>query len=380
MIIGAEYAIFVTEAYYTQNKLYGVSGHVQIPLKAACLMAEKIGRIDLITTKPTGSEHLMIDIPSSLRIHLLTHATKEWPKSGVYLTKALLQLIELQRLVAKNRYKVVHFFGGPKTGVVAVIIKMMNRYTRIIYSPISAPSSSKNTIVSAILSAFYKNLDLIVSTTEFVSREWASIVGSDKVDVIRPGVLKQMKQVGVHVKRDSIVFWRNADYENGADLMLSAVKDLAPRYPLIKFIFAIRMGSEYESQALRLEREISNVVTYVQPYKNGLTIEDILSRALFAVAPFRHLSINPQMSILETLYAGVPVVASDVESNYEVVIDGVTGILVEHGNSNSIVRAVERLLVDRTLLDTLTRNAENITSASFNWIDFKTRLSKIYEI
>ena len=313
----------------------------------------------------------MIDVPSTLRIHLLTHATKQWPKSGVHLTKALFQFIELQRLIVKNRYRVVHFFGGPKTGLVAAFIKMMNPNTRIIYSPISAPK------VRSVRS-FYRNLDLIVSTTQFVSDEWARIVGKEKVDVIKPGVLKDMKQPGVGVVRDSVVFWRNADYDNGADLMLSAVKELAPRHPLIKFVFAIRAGSEFENAAINLDREFNNVVTQVHPYRDGLSIEDILSHALFVVAPFRHLSINPQMSILETLYAGVPLIASDVESNREVVVEGVTGLLIGQGSPEYIVAAVDRLLGDAMLLATLTSNAESKTSASFNWTDFTARLSKIY--
>jgi len=378
--MAAEYAIFVTEAYYTKSKLYGVSGHVQIPLKAACLMAERAGRIDLITTKPSGAEHLMVDTPGGLQIELLTHATKEWPESGVYVTRAIRQFVELQRLVARKRYKVVHFFGGPKTGVLAAITKVLSRDTRIIYSPISAPVAANGAIASGIRRALFNKLDLVVSTTAFVSREWASALRSERVDVIKPGILKRMKHEDAGVERDSVVYWRNADYENGADLMLAAVRELAPRHPSIRFVFAIRAGSEFQDAALDLQREVSNVVTYVQPYENGLTIERILSRALFVVAPFRRLSINPQMSILETLYAGVPVIASDIESNREVVIDGVTGLLIEPDDSDSIVRAVDRLLGDRTLLDSLTGNAESTTRASHNWDDFGTRLTKIYGI
>jgi glycosyltransferase involved in cell wall biosynthesis len=373
-----EQAIFVTEAYYTKQKLYGVSGHVQIPLKAACLLAEKAGRIDLITTKPPGAEHLMVATPEGVHIQLVAHATKPWPEAGVYLTTALRQVAQLARLVAARRYRIVHFFGGPKTGMLAALIKVLNPRTRIVYSPLSAPDLPDAPLRQRLFRAAFRRLDLIVSTTEFVSRRWGAIVGDAKVQVARPGVLKQMRPPAAEAQRDSVVFWRNADFENGADLMVEAVRQLAPRFPAVRFVFALRAGSEFEPSALELARVFDNVVTYVQPYPDGLTIEAILARALFVVAPFRQLSINPQMAILETLHAGVPVVASDVESNSEVVVHGVTGLLLERCDASSIIRATERLLGDPDLLRALSGNAERVTRASFNWTDFEARLAAIH--
>lgn len=373
------HAIFVTEAYYSKHQLYGVSGHVQIPLKAAALLSERVGKVDLITTKPAGADHLILTLPAGVRVRLVAHATREWPATGVHPVAALAQVRQLVSLVFRERYRVLHFFGGPKTGVLAAAVKTLSPRTVVMYSPLSEPAIPEGRIRRQMLRMAFGRLDRIVSTTEYVSRRWANLVGERKTAIVRPGVLKPMAPPTRPVTRDSVVFWRNADRENGADLMVEAVRELAPRHREIRFVFALRAGSEFEGAALALQKDQENVVTYVQPYPDGLRIETILERALLVVAPFRLLSINPQMAILESLYAGVPVVASPIESNPEVVLHEKTGIILDTAESHSIVRAVDRLLADRTLLDALASNAHPVTRAAFNWPNFATELAATYD-
>jgi glycosyltransferase involved in cell wall biosynthesis len=376
---GVTHAIFVTEAYYTREKLYGVSGHVQIPLKAAALLSEQVGAVDLITTRPANADHLMLELPDTVRVRVIAHATREWPATGVYPRAAITQVRQLLSLVLRERYRVLHLFGGPKTGLLAALVKTLAPRTVVIYSPLSEPALPRHPLLVRMMHAAFRRLDRIVSTTEFVSQRWEALVGAGKTAVVRPGVLKPMAPPVRPVERDSVVFWRNADRENGADLMIDAVRELAPRHRDVRFVFALRAGSEFEADAVVLADAHENVTTYVQPYPDGLRIEAILERALLVVAPFRLLSINPQMAILESLYAGVPVVASPIESNPEVVRHGTTGVILDSTDAPSIVRAVDQLLGDRPALEALARNAHPVTSRLFNWADFGAELAATYE-
>lgn len=54
-------------------------------------------------------------------------------------------------------------------------------------------------------------------------------------------------------------------------------------------------------------------------------------------------------SIMEAMAAGVPVIASDIPPNRELVIDGVTGYLVKVGDSVGFAQFADRLLADREL-------------------------------
>jgi glycosyltransferase involved in cell wall biosynthesis len=53
------------------------------------------------------------------------------------------------------------------------------------------------------------------------------------------------------------------------------------------------------------------------------------------------------MGLLEAMAAGVPVIASPVGGVAEVVVDGVSGVLVAPGDGATLSRALRRLLLDR---------------------------------
>lgn len=371
-------AIFVTEAYYKKEDLYGVSGHVQIPLKAAGLLAETIQNVDIITTKPHDAEFLITDFPSNVIIRTVIHATKKWPETGIFKKKAILQFFQLLRIVKAEQYDIVHFFGGPKTGLLGSCIKIFNSKIRVFFSPIAEPSFLRFFLIDCLLMWLYRKLDSIIPTSEYVSQKWGELVGVEKIHVIKPGILKVMSHNAYSSKHDIVLYWRNADYDNGADIMISVVKIIASEYKTIRFVFAVRPGSAFQEAMLQLERDYSNVFVYVYPYKNGVTLESLLRETLLVIAPYRRLSINPQISILETLLAGVPVIASNVESNNEIIQNGITGLITENNSVEDFATAARLLLDNRNLLRTLTDNTISETASRYNWNTFKEQLLNIY--
>jgi len=58
-------------------------------------------------------------------------------------------------------------------------------------------------------------------------------------------------------------------------------------------------------------------------------------------------------SIMEAMAAGVPVVASDIPPNRELVVDGETGYLVRVGDSVGIAQFTDRILADQALAQRL---------------------------
>lgn len=372
-------AIFVTRAYYKKEHLYGVSGHVQIPLKAVCLIADTMSTVDFITTKPQNCEYLMINVPANVKIRTVINATKEWPQKGIFKQKGILQFFQLVGIINKEQYDVVHFFGGPKTGLLAAFIKIVNSKTRIFFSPISQPSFDQFSITGCLLTRLHKRLDCIVSTSEYVKQKWSQLIGKEKCLVTKPSTLKNLSKNVFKAENDIVLFWRNANYDNGVDIMISVVKMIASEYKMIRFVFAIRPGDEFQDALLQLPRDYNNVYVHVYPYENGVTLESLLKETLFVVAPYRKLSINPQISILETLLAGVPVVASNVESNNEVIQDGLTGLIVKNNNPDAFVTAIKILLNDREYLSMLANNTVSETSIKYNWVSFKEQLLNAYE-
>ena len=58
-------------------------------------------------------------------------------------------------------------------------------------------------------------------------------------------------------------------------------------------------------------------------------------------------------SLMEAMAAGLPVVASDIPPNRELVVDGETGFLVPVGDRIAFAQFAQKLLVDRDLAQRL---------------------------
>ena len=76
-------------------------------------------------------------------------------------------------------------------------------------------------------------------------------------------------------------------------------------------------------------------------------VPDLLGEVAISVLP--SLSEGTSNTLLESMAAGIPVIATRVGGNPEVIEDGVSGLLVPPRDSAAIVTAVRRLLEDEEL-------------------------------
>lgn len=84
------------------------------------------------------------------------------------------------------------------------------------------------------------------------------------------------------------------------------------------------------------------------------------------------------LAILEAWRAGVPVVASDVVGNRDLIEDGVTGLLYPEGDASAGAAAVERLRRDAALADRLREQAFIRLRRDHRREDMAARIAGIY--
>jgi len=77
-------------------------------------------------------------------------------------------------------------------------------------------------------------------------------------------------------------------------------------------------------------------------------------------------------TVLESMAAGVPMIATAVGGNLEAIQDGVTGFLSPHGDADHLARTTLRLLDDPRLCQEIVRNAGKLVEQSFS-IEATTR-------
>lgn len=371
--------VFVTGAFVHPTYFDAVSGHVQIPLKCAEILSGGGWEVTLVTTRATDATHLPYDLLDKLEVCVVQHASCSWPKHRVYLGKALVQVVQLWMLLKKRRFDIVHFFGGTATGQLLCLLKAMGIPSTVVYSPIQRPPAYRSRLGSLTNVMAFRRIDRILATTAYVANAWACMVGKTNVGTLCPGIMKEFPLKCGTGNGQTVLFWRDARHENGVDIAIRSFQKVAPRYPHVRFVFAVRPRDEYEDALIRLSREIQNVDVHIYPYCNGVSLAGLLSDALFVVQPFRQLSVNPQMCILETLYAGVPVITTEIESNPEVVHHEENGLLIPPDDEASLTAAIERLLCDECLLAELSRSTRPSTQRQWNWDIFASDLLRTYD-
>jgi len=109
--------------------------------------------------------------------------------------------------------------------------------------------------------------------------------------------------------------------------------------------------------------------------------ERVFAAADVAILPFDDTLVNRTKStakLLELMAAGLPVVAEAVGQNREVLVDGVSGALVEPGDSEAFAGAVSDLLVDPARRTSLGDGARRRVAASFCWSRRVVELAAVY--
>jgi glycosyltransferase involved in cell wall biosynthesis len=105
--------------------------------------------------------------------------------------------------------------------------------------------------------------------------------------------------------------------------------------------------------------------------------------ALLSLAPLRDCARNvvqgcAPLKILESMAAGVPVVASDLPPTRELITDQVNGRLVAADRPGELARAIRVLLDDRDTLERLGGNAREHIASHFTWDASIGRLQNLY--
>jgi glycosyltransferase involved in cell wall biosynthesis len=105
-------------------------------------------------------------------------------------------------------------------------------------------------------------------------------------------------------------------------------------------------------------------------------IDTVLAALDVFVLPSRSEGLSN--TILEAMAASVPVVATDVGGADEMVVDGVTGLLVPPASSHELAAALRRLLLDAPLQVAMGRAGRARVEQEFNLDETVRRYEELY--
>ena len=148
-------------------------------------------------------------------------------------------------------------------------------------------------------------------------------------------------------KQEQIIFGTVARlvHQKGHTFLLNAIPKVLQKYPNAKWYF---VGDGYKEQELREQARQLHVEHAVEFLGRQDNVIDFLNS--FDVFVLPSLWEGFPNVLLEAMACARPVIATSVEGTVELVVDGVTGILVPPRNSNALARAMLQMLDNRDLI------------------------------
>lgn len=155
--------------------------------------------------------------------------------------------------------------------------------------------------------------------------------------------------------------------------LFSAMAQLKERYPCHALIVG---GGRREDEVQQAAGSLG-LAGHVHFLGSRRDVPDLLHAMDIFVLP--SYSEGVSLALLEAMAAGLPVIATEVGGNAEVVADGVTGLLIPPRDADALTRALERLLADPSWANELGKNARRQVEANYSLERLGREINGIYE-
>jgi glycosyltransferase involved in cell wall biosynthesis len=152
------------------------------------------------------------------------------------------------------------------------------------------------------------------------------------------------------------------DSRKNAVMLLSSFSSVVKEFPDVKLVI---IGDAPETQYVEKcdDLGITQSVKFLERMPNAQTIEYYQNASIFTLSSFQE---GLGIVVLEAMACGVPVVSTRCGGPEQVVIDGVTGFLVENNNQHQFTEAILKLLRDEPLQRRMGENAAKHVQDNFS--------------
>jgi glycosyltransferase involved in cell wall biosynthesis len=268
--------------------------------------------------------------------------------------RTLWQGMRFTRYVWENRIQIVHSYGFYSNMFVVPAARLAG--TAIVIASIRDTGDVLTPAQRRAQRIVCKAADCVLVNADAI-REKLVEEGYDpgKIVVIRNGIILSRfdkkrgsahlrEELGLPLAAPLVIVSSRLNRMKGIEYFLDAAVILAARFPEVHFLIVGDGDSrkELENYANRLGLRHRVVFTGFRS-----DVPDVLSEAAVSVLP--SLSEGLSNSLLESMAAGVPVVATRVGGNPEVVEHEVSGLLVPPRDSAALADATGRLLEDENM-------------------------------
>ncbi len=278
----------------------------------------------------------------------------EFRIGSLYSPKTVWQAMRLARYVRRNLIQIVHSYGF-YPNVFAVPAARLGGAS-IVVASIRDTGDALTPLQRGIQKLVCKLADCVLVNADAIRlRLIAQGYDAGKITIIRNGITLSKferqkrgeilrRDLGVPPGAQLVTVFSRLNQLKGIQYFIEAAIPLAGRFPEARFL-VVGDGTnrkELEAQGSRLGLGERMLFTGFRG-----DIPELLAESAISVLP--SLSEGLSNTLLESMAAGVPVVATYVGGNPEVVVHGVTGLLVPPRDADALAAAIGQLLEDKDL-------------------------------
>lgn len=262
--------------------------------------------------------------------------------SGVHGIRAIADLYKICR---REKVDVIHA-QGPREAFLSAALKITGLHLGVAYSvhfsslqPLRWRLINKivSTIVDSVISVCKNSVPVLLKNG----------VSEDKIEIIENGVKSGWKTEREKITSD-IVFVTVARFskEKGLSFLIDSLSELKRKTPVSFTAYIVGDGPLFEEIAEEVKNKGFEKNVICTGYKEN--VRDYLRMADVYLLPSESEALS--IAALEAISEGVPVVATDVGGNREIVCEnGECGFVSPFGDTVAFSENVNRLLLDEEL-------------------------------
>ncbi len=256
----------------------------------------------------------------------------------------------IKSILDREKYDAVHAWNIPS----AFVMKYVNADKKILsvhgmYSEqieVLHSTSIGNIARKAELKAFDIS-DKLTTDSKTVQKNYKEKFNVNFIYLPAPLDTKKFKNIGeVKKNPNQIVYVGRDSFEKGIDILQN------------------------------IELKLNGTVVYCTNY-SWLKTMKILKSSKLLIVPSRMESL-PQV-IKEAFYLKIPVIATNVGGISEIIQNEKTGILIPSENEQEMINAINNLIENDSLIDTITKNAFNFINKFYSWDELLPKYIELYE-